>query len=81
MAGNAAKQQLLIAVCHVVFRGQRISSVKEPLLPTKSIFATVAVIRTLFVCGVERVKRFVTVHLHFIVSSLKRISKMSTFPL
>jgi len=30
--------------------------------------------------GVERVKRFLNVHLHCIVSNLKRISKVSTFP-
>jgi len=33
-----------------------------------------------FLCGVERVKRFVNVHLHCIVSNLKMISKMSTLP-
>jgi len=30
--------------------------------------------------GVERVKRFVNVHLHCIISNLKRISKISTLP-
>jgi len=30
--------------------------------------------------GVERTKRFVNVHLHCIVSNLKRISKISMFP-
>jgi len=30
--------------------------------------------------GVERVKRFVNVHLHCIVSNLKRISIVSTLP-
>ena len=30
--------------------------------------------------GVERVKRFVNVHLHCIVSNLKRISKISMLP-
>jgi len=30
--------------------------------------------------GVERVKRFVNVHLYSIVSNLKRINKISTFP-
>jgi len=30
--------------------------------------------------GVERVKRFVSVHLHCIVSNLKRISKSLTSP-
>ena len=30
--------------------------------------------------GVKRVKRFVIVHLHCIVSNLKRISKISTLP-
>jgi len=33
-----------------------------------------------FICVVERVKRFVNVHLHCIASNLKRISKMSTLP-
>jgi len=30
--------------------------------------------------GVERVKRFMNVHLHCIVTNLKRISKTSTLP-
>ena len=30
--------------------------------------------------GVERIKRFVNVHLHCIVSNLQRISKISTLP-
>ena len=30
--------------------------------------------------GVERVKRFLNVYLHCIVSNLKRISKISTLP-
>jgi len=34
----------------------------------------------LFVCAVERAKRFVNVHLHCIVSNLKRSGKMSTLP-
>ena len=34
-----------------------------------------------FLYGVKRVKRFVGVHLHCIVSNLKRISKMMTLPL
>jgi len=34
-----------------------------------------------FLCGVERVKRFVNVHLHCIISNLKIISKMSTLSL
>ena len=33
-----------------------------------------------FLCGVERVKRLVKVHLHCIVSNLKIISKMSRLP-
>jgi len=33
-----------------------------------------------FRCGVERVKRFVNVDLHCIVTNLKTISKMSTLP-
>jgi len=32
------------------------------------------------ICGVERVKRFANVHLHCIVSSLKKIGKMLTMP-
>ena len=39
-----------------------------------AFFVTVAVTRGHFLCGVERVKRFVNVHLHCIVSNLKRIS-------
>jgi len=31
-----------------------------------------------FLCGVERVKRFVNVHLHCIVSNLEMIGKIST---
>jgi len=39
---------------------------KEPLLPTKRIFVTVALTNTgHFLHGVERAKRFVNVHLHF----------------
>jgi len=34
-----------------------------------------------FLCGVERVKRYVNTHLHCIVSSLKWSSKMSTLPI
>jgi len=33
-----------------------------------------------FLSGMERVKRFVNVHSHYIVSNLKTISKMSTLP-
>jgi len=33
-----------------------------------------------FLCGVERVKHYVNVHLHCIVSSLQGTSKMSTLP-
>jgi len=32
-----------------------------------------------FLCGVETVKRFVNIRLHYNVSNLKKISKMSTF--
>ena len=53
---------------------------KETLLQTKRIFGTVAVTRGSFFCGVDRVKRYVNVHLHCIVSSLKWTSKMSTLP-
>jgi len=34
-----------------------------------------------FLCGVEVVKRFVNVNLHCNVSNLKKIRKISTFPL
>jgi len=34
-----------------------------------------------FLCGAERVKRYVNAHLHCIVSSLKWASKMSTLPI
>ena len=33
-----------------------------------------------FVCGEERLKHFVNVHLHCNISDLKKISKMSTLP-
>jgi len=33
-----------------------------------------------FICGVEKVKHFVYVHLHCIARNLKRISKISTLP-
>jgi len=33
-----------------------------------------------FLCGVERVKRYVNVHLHCMVSNLKTTNKMSTLP-
>jgi len=41
-------------------------------------FVIVAVTKGHFLCGVERVKRFVNVSLHCIISNLKTISKMPT---
>ena len=43
-------------------------------------FVTVFCIVGDFLCGVERLKRFLNVHLHRIVSNLKRISNISTLP-
>jgi len=34
-----------------------------------------------FLCGIEMAKSYVNAHLHCIVSSLKRASKMSTLPI
>jgi len=50
-------------------------------LPTKRIFCDCYRNMGRFLCGEERVKRFVNVHLHCITSNLKIISKMSTLPL
>jgi len=69
------------AVSHAVLNGfVKSTSEKEPFLPTKRRFRDCCR-RMGHFCGVERVKRFVNVHLHCIVSNLKRISKMSTPPL
>jgi len=66
------------AVSHVVSCGvKRSMSEKVAMLLTKSIFRTVAVSGGIF-CGAERMKRFVNVNLHCIVSNLKRISKRMT---
>jgi len=55
-------------------------SEKEILLQQRNIiFVTVAVTLGIFY-SVKRVKHFVNVHLHCIVSNLKRLSKMSTLP-
>ena len=53
-------------------------SEKEALLPTNRIFGDCCRNTGHFLCGVERIKRFVNVHVHCVVSNLKRISKMST---
>jgi len=50
-------------------------------LPTKCIFCDCYHDVGHFLCGVEREKRFVKVHLHCIVSNSNIISKMSTLPL
>jgi len=55
-------------------------SEKEALLPTKRNFCDCFPNIGHFLYGVERVKRFVNVHLHCIVSNLKRIRKLSTLP-
>jgi len=47
----------------------------KALLPTKPNFCDCCHNIGHFPCGVQRVKRFVNVHLHCIVSNLKRISK------
>ena len=73
--------KLRIAASHVVLYGvKRSMSEKEALLPTKRIFWDCCRNIVHFLCGVKRVKRFVNVHLHCIVSNLKTISKMPTLP-
>jgi len=55
-------------------------SEKEVLLPTKRTFNDSSLNIGHFLRGVARLKHFVNVHLHCIVSNLKRIYKMSAFP-
>jgi len=64
----------------VLYDVKRSMSEKEALLPTKRIFWDCCRNVGRFLGGVGRVKRFVNVFLHCIVSHLKRISKMSTLP-
>jgi len=47
-------------------------------LTTKRIFCDCCRYMGRFLCDVERVKRFMNVHLHCIISNLKIIRKMST---
>ena len=73
VAGNAARQWLLIALSHVL-----LYDVKRNLAANKTHFWDCCHNMGHFRCGVERVKCYVNVHLHCIVSSLKWASKMST---
>jgi len=52
---------------------------KEALLATKRNFCGCYCNIRHSLCGIEQVKRFVNVHLHCIVSNLKRISTVLTF--
>jgi len=51
------------------------------VLPTKRILCDCYRNMVQFLCDVERVKHFVNVHLHCMVSNLKMISKILTLPL
>jgi len=66
VAGNAAKQCLLIAVSHVL-----LFDVKRNLAANEGHFWYCCRNVRHFFCGVESVKRYVNAHLHWIVSSLK----------
>jgi len=55
-------------------------SEEEALLRSKHIFQDCCRNTGHFLCGVESVKRFVSVHVHCIVINLKRNCKMSTLP-
>jgi len=56
------------------------SKSEKAFLPTKSNFCDCCRKIGHLLCGVEMLKRFVNVHLHSIVSNLKRIGKISAFP-
>jgi len=75
---KAARQWLLIAVGHVTWNCVKRSMSEKALLPTKRSFCDCCHNLGPFLCGVERVKRFVNIHLYYIVNNLKRMSKMST---
>jgi len=76
VAGNAARQWLLIAVSHVL-----LYYVKRNLAANEVHFWDRCRYMDHFLCGVERVKPYVNARLHCIVSSLKWASKMSTLPI
>jgi len=76
VARNAVRQWLLIAVSHVL-----LYDVKRNLAANEAHFWDCCRHTGYFLCGVERVKRYVNAHLHCIVSSLKWASKMSTLPI
>jgi len=65
-----------------VFKGYTVVNIrnvwKGALLPNKCVSVAVAVTRSIFLCGVQRVKRFMNVRFHCNVSDLKRWSKTST---
>ena len=67
-------ENLQIAYC-VKYR-----NIPGVLLLTKGIFCGCYRKVEHLLCGLERVLRFVNVHLHCIVSNLKMISKMPTLP-
>ena len=76
VAGNGARQWLLIALSHVL-----LYDVKRNFAANKAHFWDCCHNMGHFRCGVERVKCYVNPHLHCIVSSLKLASKMSTLPI
>jgi len=81
VSGNAARQWPLIAVSHVRFiLREKKYEWKRRITANEAHFRDCCRNTGHFLCVVERVKRFVNVDLHFIISNLKRISKMSTLP-
>jgi len=76
VAGDAARQWLLIALSHVL-----LYDVKRNLAANEAHFWNCCRNMGNFLCGLEMVKPYVNAHLHCIVSSLKWASKMSTFPI
>ena len=76
VAGNAARQWLLIAVSNVL-----LNDVKRNLAANKARFWGCCRNMGNFLCGVKMVKPYVNAHLHCIVSSLKWASKMPTLPI
>ena len=64
---------MLIAVSHVVwYCVKRSVSEKQALLPTNRNFCECCLYKGHFLYSVERVKRFVIIHLHCIVAKCKR---------
>ena len=76
VAGNAARQWLLIAVSHVL-----LYDVRRNLAANEAHFWNCCRNTSHFLRGVERVKAYVNAHLHWIVSKLKRASEMPTLPI